>query len=303
MTDSVRMHFRFDFAEVNGISLHYAACGEPHAPLILFLHGFPEYWAAWADVMPHLAGDYFCVAPDQRGFNLSSKPGNQSDYAARHMVEDACQLAERLAPGRPIVLAGHDWGASVAYAFAMRHPDRVSRLVIANGVHPGTFQTALLTDPEQIAASQYFHLLRDPKAEEVMSRDNYARLMGMLERFSQTPFLTEDAKARYRDAWAQPGALTAMLNWYRASPIYVPEAGTTPDPDKALKIDPEQLRITMPHLLIHGIEDQALRPSSFAGIEAFAPQVEVHRVEGAGHWILHERPGLVAETMKEWLAR
>ncbi|MGI9413981.1 MAG: alpha/beta hydrolase [Hyphomicrobiales bacterium] len=295
--------FRFDFAEVNGISLHYAACGDRQAPLILFLHGFPEYWAAWADVMPYFAQSHFCVAPDQRGFNLSSKPERESDYATRHAVEDAFQLTERLSPGRPFVLAGHDWGASVAYAFAMRHPDRVSRLVIANGVHPGTFQAALLTDPEQIAASQYFHLLCNPKAEEVLSRDDYARLMNMLEGFSATPFLTDEARAQYRDAWRRPGALTAMLNWYRASPIYVPEAGASPDPEKALKIDPDQLRIAMPHILIHGLEDQALRPSSFAGIEAYAPQVEVHRVEGAGHWILHERPGLVAETMKDWLER
>ena len=297
------MPFRFAFAEVNGISLHYAACGDPAAPLILFLHGFPEYWAAWADVMPYLSDDYFCVAPDQRGFNLSSKPESERDYAARHMVEDAFQLSEQLSPGRPFVLAGHDWGASVAYAFAMRHADRVSHLVIANGVHPATFQTALLTDPEQIAASQYFHLLRDPKAEEVLARDGYARLMNMLERFSQAPFLTDDAKAGYLEAWGQPGALSAMLNWYRASPIYVPQADTQPDPDKALKADPEQMKITMPHLLLHGIEDQALRPSSFAGIDAYAPNLEVHRVERASHWILHERPEFVAETMREWLAK
>ena len=253
--------------------------------------------------MPYLADDYFCVAPDQRGFNLSSKPESERDYAARHMVEDAFQLVEQLSLGRPFVLAGHDWGASVAYAFAMRHAERVSHLVIANGVHPATFQTALLTDPEQIAASQYFHLLRDPKAEEVLARDGYARLMNMLERFSQAPFLTDDAKAGYREAWGQPGALTAMLNWYRASPIYVPQADTQPDPDKALKADPEQMKITMPHLLLHGIEDQALRPSSFAGIDAYAPNLEVQRVEHASHWILHERPEFVAETMREWLAK
>ncbi len=294
-------NFRFDRASVNGIELHYAACGDSDAPLMLFLHGFPEYWAGWQDVMPHFSGTHYCVAPDQRGYNLSSKPHGVEQYAPKHLVEDVRQLAKLLSPDRPFVLAGHDWGASVAYAFAMRHADRVERLVIANGVHPGPFQTALLNDRGQIEASQYFHLLRSDKAERVLSENSFERLFGMLGGFSDVPFLDVDTKAAYAEAWGQPGALTGMINWYRASPIHVPQAGKPVDADKALVIDTDRLQIVMPHLLIYGVEDRALRPAAFNDIETFAPQVERHDVAGAGHWILHEKPDLVAEITAGWL--
>jgi len=295
--------FQFGTAHVNGIDLHYAACGEPGAPLMVFLHGFPEYWAAWKDVMPRFAATHFCLAPDQRGYNLSSKPGRVEDYATKHMVEDLSQLAQQFSPDAKFVLAGHDWGASVAYAFAMWHPERLERLVIANGVHPGPFQTALLNDADQIEASQYIHLLRSDKAERVLSEDSFDRLFKMVGGFSQAPFLDADEKAGYAQAWGQPGALTGMVNWYRASPIYVPESGLSVEREKALAIDPARLQITMPHLLLHGIEDRALRPSAFKDIGAYAPETEILEVTGAGHWILHERPEIVADKIADWLDR
>ncbi len=293
--------FSFETVAANGVELHCATCGHQDNPLFLFLHGFPEYWAGWSQVMVHLADRYFCVAPDQRGYNLSSKPEGARNYAARHLVEDIFQLGRHFSPDRKYLLAGHDWGASVAYAFAMRHRDQIERLVIANGVHPGPFQTALLNDAAQIEASQYFHLLRDPKAERVLSADGYARLFNMLSGFSEVAFLDEMTKSGYRDAWDKPGALTGMVNWYRASPIYVPVSGQEPDASRALAIDPERLQVSMPHLLIHGVEDRALRPAAFAGIDTFAPNTDVFEVQGAGHWILHEKPELVAARMLEWL--
>ena len=299
---AARVEFAHEAVAVNGIELHCATCGMREAPLIIFLHGFPEYWAGWARVMPHFADRYFCVAPDQRGYNLSSSPAGVESYAVKHLVEDIRQLADHFSPGKRFVLAGHDWGASVAYAFAMFHPARLDRLVIANGVHPVPFQTALLTDDAQIEASQYFHLLRSPKAERVLSDDGFARLLKMLTGFSNVAFLDDKAREGYIAAWSQPGALTGMVNWYRASPIYVPEAGTTPDPALALKADPERMKIRMPHLLLHGVADRALRPASFEGLEAFAPRLDVVRFEDAGHWILHEKPGQVADAIGRWLS-
>ena len=294
---------RFDRAGVNGIELHYAACGDPDTPLFVFLHGFPEYWAAWKDVMPHFAATHHCVAPDQRGYNLSSKPQGVDSYASRHMVEDLHQFAQSLSPDRAFVLAGHDWGASVAYAYAIRHADRVERLVIANGAHPGPFQAALLQDAEQIAASKYFHLLRAPGAEEELSSNGFERLFSLFGGFSDAAFLDAETRAAYLRAWEQPGALTGMVNWYRASPIHVPEAGKPIETERALALDPERLRISMPHLLLYGIKDRALLRSAFEGIEAYAPHTERHDIAGAGHWILHEKPDLVAETIAGWLDR
>ena len=138
--------FDFGFFDAGEGRLHYALAGDPAGPLILCLHGFPEYWAAWSAVMAELAEDFFVVAPDQRGFNLSFKPQGEEAYRARLLVADLAALADHLSPDRPFVLAGHDWGASVAYAYAFAHPHRLTHLVIANGTHPVCFQRAIIED-------------------------------------------------------------------------------------------------------------------------------------------------------------
>jgi len=293
--------FEFSTHTANGIELHCAHLGDEAGLLFVFLHGFPEFWRGWSRVMPHFAASHHCVAPDQRGYNLSSRPDGVDAYRVGHLVEDLHGLAEALSPGKSFLLAGHDWGASVAYAYAMRHPDRLKGLVIANGVHPGPFQLALLNDAEQIAASQYIHFLRSERAEEVLSRDGYEKLTGMLGRFSNVPFLSEELQAAYIEAWSRPGALTGMLNWYRASPLYVPLGDETPDPSKALNLDPDVLAVRVPHLLVHGLADQALRPAAFAGLCDYADDLQVREIPGAGHWLLHERPDEVAALISEWI--
>jgi len=281
------------------VRLHYAEMGPKDAPLILCLHGFPEYWTAWKTVMGELAGDFRLVAPDQRGFNLSSRPPEVEAYRGRHLVADIASLADHLSAERPFVLAGHDWGASVAYAFAFRHATRLSHLVIANGVHPVCFQRAIIEDPEQRQASQYMRLLRSERAEQLLAEDNYRRLMGMIEGFSTTSFMDEETRVAYIETWSPPGALSAMLNWYRASPILVPEPGASAAmPPELSKGD---FSLAMPHLLLWGEADQALRPSTFAGLEEFAPDLTVRRFADAGHWILHEKPTAVAEAIRTFL--
>lgn len=293
---------RLEQIKVGDVELNLASMGDPSKPLVICLHGFPEYWAAWKDVMEHLAGDFHLVAPDQRGFNLSSKPAELEAYRARRLVADIAGLADRLSPGRPFVLAGHDWGASIAYAYAFAHPDRVSHLVIANGVHPACFQRAIFQDPEQRRASQYINKLRAPSAEALLSEDGYRRLFNMLAGFSKTDWMTPDVKASYLETWQQPGALTGMLNWYRASPIIVPAPGETAPHSPIDDIDPEAMRVRMPHLVIWGEADEALRPVCLEGLDRFAPDLTVERIAGAGHWILHEKPAEVANVIRGFIA-
>ena len=150
---------------VNGIDMHLRAMGEPGAPLILFLHGFPEYSGAWDEVLPAFADAFHAVAPDQRGYALSSKPEGLEAYRIKQLVRDILGLGEQLSPGRPFVVVAHDWGASVGYATAIAAPNRIAKLVVVNGVHPGPFQHALVEDEAQRKASAYIHYLRDPKAE------------------------------------------------------------------------------------------------------------------------------------------
>lgn len=293
----------FEFGDMR---IHYAATGDPGAPLLLCLHGFPEYWGAWRDVMPLLAKRFRVVAPDQRGYGKSSKPPGVDAYRTRHLVSDIAALADHLSPHRPLLLFGHDWGASVAYAYAFRHADRLSGLIIANGVHPVTFQRAIIEDPQQRAASQYMSRLREAGFEERMRENGFARTLNMIEGFSAAGWIDTAAREAYVEAWSGEDTMRAMLNWYRASPVLVPAADV---PAEALAgkvplldLPPETVRVRMPHLLIWGEQDQALRPSCRDGLDRFVPDLTLRTTPDAGHWILHERPEEVAEAVLGWAA-
>jgi pimeloyl-ACP methyl ester carboxylesterase len=292
---------RFDVHQCGETMLHVASVGDPAKPLIVCLHGFPEFWAAWEPVMAELSGDFHVVVPDQRGYNLSSKPKGVDAYRARKLVADLAALADRLSPGKPFVLAGHDWGASVAYAFAFAHPDRLTHLVIANGVHPVCFQRAILDDPDQRQASQYINRLTSAGQEARMAENDFSRTFRMISGFSATPWMTKAMQARYLDAWSRPGAMEAMLNWYRASPIVVPPPGAEVASAPVLGIDPQAVTVRVPHLLIWGDDDEALRPSCFEGLERFVPDLTVKHIQRTGHWLLHEKPAEVAAMMRDFV--
>ncbi|MEM9733440.1 MAG: alpha/beta hydrolase [Pseudomonadota bacterium] len=286
----------------NGQEIHTVFMGKQGAPALLMLHGFPENWRAWASVAERLAGHYRLILPDQRGFNLSSKPEGVEAYHTKHLAADMLALLNALGLSR-VVLCGHDWGASVAYAMAMRHADRFSHLIIANGVHPVCFQKALYEQGAQRQASQYMNVLRAEGAETHMSADNYAKLFRMFEKFSTAPWLDAAKRAEFIEAWSQPGAMTAMLNWYRGSPMDVLDMDA---PSKVLEIDDamrEKYRILMPHLLLWGEKDTALLEDARADIGEFCDNVRLETHHNASHWILHEDADLVAERVRGFLRR
>jgi pimeloyl-ACP methyl ester carboxylesterase len=292
---------RHDVAQVNGVELAYRAVGAPDAPLLLFLHGFPEYSGAWDEVLPAFAGAWHAVAPDQRGYARSSKPAGLDAYRIKHLVRDILALGDHFSPDRPFALVAHDWGASVGYATAIAAPQRVSRLAVINGVHPGPFQRALVEDESQRAASTYIHYLRDPKAEERLSANNFEKLLGMLVRFGPQPWLTLEKQKGYIEAWSPPGALTGMLNWYRATPLVVPKPGETVDPATLPKLDPTQLRVRMPHLVIWGMDDRALLPVTRATLADYCDEVSVCEIAGADHWVVHQRTDEVIGHLRAFL--
>ncbi|MCP4317649.1 MAG: alpha/beta hydrolase [Hyphomicrobiales bacterium] len=285
--------------------LHYVSMGDPAKPLMLCLHGFPEYWGAWRDIMPLLAETHFVVAPDQRGFGKSFKPEGIGAYQTRHLVKDIVALAHHLSPNKPLLLFGHDWGSAVAYAFAFGFADRLRGLIVANGVHPYTFQKAIIDDPEQRAASQYMSWLRSDGAAAVMRENNYARTLNMISGFSNSGWMSEEAKAGYLEAWDADGAMEAMLNWYRSSPVVVPPV-EQPASDLVGKVPvfdvpAEAMKVRVSHLVIWGENDQALRPVCLEGLDRFADDLSVVKVAGSGHWILHERPDAVVAAVTEWI--
>lgn len=272
-------------------------------PAIIFLHGFPEYWAAWKPTFTRLADDFLIIAPDQRGYNLSDAPEGVEHYQPKLLVGDILTLATRMLGTRKFTLAGHDWGASIAYAVAINAPDRLNGLIIVNGVHPATFQKALIEDRDQMLASQYFHKLRSPAAAERMAENGYGRTLSMFEKFSASPWLTDEEKADYVEAWSRPGRLDAMLNWYRASPIVVPEPGKPVPPAPLASVPPEKLLVSIPHLLLFGVRDQALRPSAIAGLKRYAPQLETIHIDDGDHWVIHTHGERIANEIREFVGK
>ena len=158
--------FRDEYASVNGVRLHYVSAG--NGPLILFLHGFPEFWYEWRNQLAEFGKDHLAVAPDMRGYNLSDKPEALDQYLMPVLVEDVRALADRLAQGRKFVLVAHDWGGAVAWAFAIAHPEMLEKLVIINAPHPGVFGKLLASDPAQQKASTYMLMFRGGQAEQTL---------------------------------------------------------------------------------------------------------------------------------------
>jgi len=284
------------YAQVNGVRLHYKRAGE--GKLVLFLHGFPEFWRCWEKQLTHFGQDHLAVAPDMRGYNLSDCPPEVRDYRAKGLIEDIRQLARTFTQEK-FVLVAHDWGGAIAWGLAIAHPELLSHLVIINSPHPYGFWRELATNPAQQKASEYMLLLRDPKAERVLSENRFERLLKM--RFAgreEGPALDADREA-YVEAWSQPGALTGSLNYYRASPLYPPSAA---DPGAAkLKLEPKDFVVRVPTLVIWGEKDKALLPSILEGIDEVVPGVEVVRVPDATHWVMDEKPDLVNAQIRRFI--
>jgi pimeloyl-ACP methyl ester carboxylesterase len=251
------------YADVNGIRLHYVTAGR--GPLILFLHGFPEFWYAWKDQLAEFARDHRAVAPDMRGYNLSSKPADVAAYSVKHLVADVRALVGHL-EAKTFVLVGHDWGGVVAWAFAIRHPERLKKLVIVNAPHPEVFERELRENPAQQAASRYMLVFRSPEAEQLLAADDHRRLLAMFAR-EGAPFSDED-RAQYLAAWSQPGALTGGLNYYRAAGVGPP----TPEGAPARSFGaPSSRTVTVPTLVIWGERDSALLTGTLTALRPSCP--------------------------------
>jgi epoxide hydrolase 4 len=288
---------------VNGVRLHYVTAGK--GPLILFLHGFPEFWYEWKNQLVEFGKDHHAVAPDLRGYNLSDKPAELDQYRMTSLVEDVRAFADHLSHGKKFVLVGHDWGGAVAWSFAIAHPDYLSKLVIVNAPHPGVFARLLTSDPEQQKASQYMLMFRGEKAEAMLSDNNYAGLVGaVLGSGLKTGAFTEEDKQEYIKAWSQPGALTGGLNYYRANRVGPPVAGKDTDQKAStgnFAVDPTALTVKVPTLVIWGEKDTALLTQNLDGLDQFVPQLTIKRIPDGTHWVIHEKPAEVNGDIRDFI--
>jgi epoxide hydrolase 4 len=286
---------KHEYAEVNGVRLHYVSAGK--GPLIIFLHGFPEFWYEWKDQLPEFGKDHRAVAPDMRGYNLSEKPAGVDHYQMKDLVEDVRALAEHLGY-KKFILVGHDWGGGVAWAFAIAHPESLEKLVIINCPHPAILARELAENPAQQKASQYMLMFRSAQAEQTLSANNYAGLVnGVLGEGLKSGVFTEADKQAYIAAWSQPGALTGGLNYYRAANLGPP----TPDSPATPAADMSGLVVKVPTLVIWGEKDTALLTGNLDGMDKFVPNLTIKRIPNGSHWVIHEKPALVNGYIREFI--
>ena len=274
----------------------------------MFLHGFPEAAFVWDPLLEHFAlpahGGYRCIAPNLRGFELSSAPMEPGAYRPKNLVQDIVDLIARESQtqsGALACLIAHDWGGAVAWNLANQQPELAAKLAIINSPHPGTFLRELKRNSKQQAASAYMHFLVRPDAEKLLAQDDFRRLWRFLTEGENgpqpTPWLTEDMKARYRDVWSR--GLTGACNYYRASPLRPPRGD---DPGAAnIELPHRRLTVDLPTLLIWAMKDVALLPELVDGLDDYVKQLTVKRVADASHWIMHEQPQRVIQLLGDFL--
>ncbi|WP_017297440.1 alpha/beta fold hydrolase [Nodosilinea nodulosa] len=274
------------FLNTNGVRLHYVRQGQ--GPLMLFLHGFPEFWYSWRHQLNSFAAHYTCVALDLRGYNDSDKPEGIEAYRLEVLVEDVRGAMVALGHEQ-MVLVGHDWGGAIAWAFAYAHPELLRSLVVMNMPHPAKFAEGLRT-PQQLLKSWYVGAFQLPLLPELLLQaGDYWAIEQMLRGMAidKTAFSDADLRA-YKDSAAKPGALTAMVNYYRALTL----GRSWSQPWGILNV---------PTLLIWGEEDAALGKELTLGTEAYVSNLRLRYIPQCSHWVQQEQPYQVNALMAEFL--
>jgi pimeloyl-ACP methyl ester carboxylesterase len=292
MTNSTKHNvtLRHEWRTVNGVRLHCVVAG--HGPLVVLLHGFPEFWYSWRHQIPVLAQHYTVVAPDMRGYNQSDKPPHVNDYVLPTLVEDVVQLIHSFGQEQAVVV-GHDWGAAVAWETALTRPEVIKKLIILNMPHPRLFVQNLLTNPRQMLRSWYISFFQLPWLPEAALRANNYRLIEQAfrrmavhkERFGQ------DLIEQYKQAAAQPGALTSTINYYRAAARRGLLGVAGRDPVGRI-----------PTLVIWGEQDTALGKELNDRLTHYVLNLRLRFIPDASHWVQQDRPDLVNQYMQDFLA-
>lgn len=280
----------FQFLETNGINLHIAVAGPEDGPLVVLLHGFPEFWFGWKNqIQPLAEKGYRVVAPDQRGYNLSDKPEGIDNYTVDHLRDDVIGIIEHFQKKTAIVI-GHDWGGAVAWHLAATRPEYVEKLIVLNIPHPKAMPRVLKKNPLQWMKSSYIAFFQLPNLpEKALGMGEFKTMQQSIEQTSKPDTFSKHEMEQYRAAWSQSDALTAMLNWYRAirrgSFRQVPET-----------------KIKVPVRIIWGMGDQFLSPMLAKESMSFCEEVNLAFVGEATHWIQHEQPEIVNRLIDQFIS-
>jgi pimeloyl-ACP methyl ester carboxylesterase len=273
---------------VNGVNLNVWESGPENGPVIIFLHGFPEAGFAWmAQLLYFEKKGYRVLAPDQRGYNKSSRPQHAKAYRIKHLVQDAVSLITTITNNKVIVV-GHDWGGGVAWHLAMQYPQLLERLIILNMPHPAVMHRMLQESGRQRMRSSYALFFQLPFVPEWVCRLRHFKLLERtLQRTSLPHTFGSTQLTSYKKAWSRPGALTGMINWYRAYKFLEAES-----------MEP----IALPTLIIWGIQDFFLLPQMADASAALCTDVKLVMLKEATHWLHHEQPDKLARLIDEFIS-
>lgn len=289
----------------NGIELDVVDTGPRDAPVLIFLHGFPESHRTWRHQIAHFSRRFRCIAPDQRGYRGSSKPQDVAAYTPDKLIADVFQLADALGVGN-FTVVGHDWGGAIAWGVAMygQANGRVPRAVIANAPHPIGFSRLVWTNRHQRESSQYMRVFRDTANDHLVRDFGLAGMLtkGFDGREMGPDKMEPEERAQLLKDWEDRDAAFGMLNWYRASPLYVP-ALDEPFEMPADKTPPQLPPLTIPTLVIWALDDVALPPENLEGLEAMVPNMTLVKVPECGHFVPWEAPAAVNQAMDDFLER
>ena len=280
----------FQDIDTNGITLHVALRGPEDGELVILLHGFPDFWYGWRKQIDALAeAGYRVAAPDQRGYNMSDKPRGRKAYTINKLDEDITGLIKKLNRTEAVII-GHDWGGAVGWQLAGTHPEMVTKFIAINIPHMGVFPRALLKTPSQLIRSLYMVFFQIPiLPEKLMSGRNFKNMAQVLKRISKKGAFNESDMKEYIKAWSKSGALTGMLNWYRALPLGMKHTN--------------QKKIEVPVKIIWGEKDRFLSKELAKESLKFTDGEPVFWINGAGHWVNLEEPEIVNKEILNFLKR
>jgi len=281
MEENIKDRVEHGYAISQGVKIHFAALGSKENPLIVFIHGFPDFWYSWKDIMDNFSKEYFVIAIDQRGYNLSDKPKGEKYYNMNYLVGDVLSVITHLGFKKSIIV-GHDWGGSVAWALAMMRPQVVDRLILLNSPHPRGIRHELATNPEQQKNSAYARSFQKKGAGAYLTAEKLVSMLG-----------DNVNKNAYLEAFDRSD-IEAMLHYYRQN-----------YPREPYALDPSPVtKVRVPVLVIHGLDDKYLLAGALNHTwEWVEKDLTLVTIPGAGHFVHHDKPELVNRTIKMWLNR
>jgi pimeloyl-ACP methyl ester carboxylesterase len=289
----IRSPLESRFFQINGIVLHAVLAGPAKGKPLVFLHGFPESWFAWRLQIDHfVSSGYRVIIPDQRGYNLSDKPPGIASYSIDLLARDIVGILDAVADSKAF-LVGHDWGAAVTWYLAARYSEKVSRAAMLSVPHPRIFIKNLIINPAQLLRSWYIMFFQLPwLPESILRRRDWALLVRVLRNTSAPGVFSDPDLEQYKESWAKKGALTAMLNWYRAALLR---------PSK-FAFDSEASRVKLPALLILGKKDQFVGEAMARESLRYCDDGHLEMIETATHWVQHEEPARLNHLLSQFFA-